>query len=50
MKLYITLKLIRPRLRTNLRGKLNDFMMIMGESTPPMTSLNFVLNMALSMK
>jgi hypothetical protein len=50
MKLYITLKFIRPRLRTNLREKLNDYVMIMEESTPPMTSLNFVLNMGLSMK
>jgi hypothetical protein len=50
MKLYITLKFIRPRLRTSLREKLNDYAMIMEESTPPMTSLDFVLNMELSMK
>jgi hypothetical protein len=50
MKLYITLKFIRPRLRTNLREKLKDYAMITEEGTPPMTSLNFVLTMELSMK
>jgi hypothetical protein len=48
MKLCITLKFIRPRLR--VRGKLNDYTMNMEESTPPMISLNFVMNVALSMK
>jgi hypothetical protein len=50
MKPYITLKFIRPRLRTNLRGKLNDYAMIVEESTHPIISLNFVLNMELSKK
>jgi hypothetical protein len=50
MNLYVSLKFTRPRLTTNLTEKLNDYMMIVEESIPPMTSLNFVLNMGLSMK
>jgi hypothetical protein len=40
MKPYISLKFIRPKLRTNLRGKLNDYAMIVEESTPTIISLN----------
>jgi hypothetical protein len=50
MKLYITLQFIRPKLRTNLREKSNDYVMIVDESIPLMISLNFVENMVLSMK
>jgi hypothetical protein len=43
-------KITRPRLRTNLREKINDYVMIVEKSIPLMTSLNFVLTMGLFMK